>query len=190
MSYSHIKALLLAFMAILGTASCAVTPTFRQALDSSTCTSRSVGAISENLQLIATYSWGPDQRDLDTATSFLDGRVGFSCGSSPNTYITFSGDSRGADGSETATMFVGRAFQDGAWTISTSVVFEAQWFGSEDMGPATLTLSVLDPDNGNSEPINTIEITPGVGRECSMTIVATAIVEADGTVTLIKAVDC
>ncbi|KAK1868300.1 hypothetical protein I4F81_010789 [Pyropia yezoensis] len=122
--------------------------------------------------LVATYSWPTTQRDLDTATSFLGGVVGFGCRGTVagSQYLAFSSDDTSSGGTEGATVLVGTAAADGAFDDSVVVTFAAGWFGSTNRGrrhPA----GDAPPHRGRPAggPPSSGPIAPGVQSGCAAT---------------------
>lgn len=138
----------------------------------------------DQLQLIAQYTWPTDQRDLDTGTSFLSSTVGFAC-SPPSAYMEFSGDNTGSGGLEEVNIRLGAAFEDGAWTDSVPIVFNAQWFSSAGgQGPASLTIFLQQQQDGVEIQLGSavsFPIQPGTGGGCAATVVGSANVVVGST---------
>lgn len=125
------------------------------------------------------YTWGGGAHDLDTGTTFLGETAGWSCSGSGSTgYMTWSGDDTSADGTETITVDVQRALDDGAWASSTVINCAAGWYiPAGGSGPATLTVKYL----GDTQ---TKEVSPGSQSSCASTGVGTITVYDDGTFSL------
>lgn len=122
------------------------------------------------------YSWGGGMRDLDTGTTFLGETAGWSCSSSGSTeYMRWSGDDTSADGTETITVCVGAAQEDGAWTSSVVIDCAAGWYiPAGGSGPADLSVTY----RGETR---TMTVSPGSQSDCATTSVASITINDDGT---------
>lgn len=144
-------------------------------------------ATLDGLQLVAHYTWPTDQRDLDTATQFLDEKVGYDCGSSSRNYTEFiTGDDTSSGGTETIVMRIGDARSDGAWGRKTIISFAAGWYNGRGTGPATLSTVLRDQStNGEIEGTAlTVAIDPGSQNGCASQPVAQMVIIATNQVVL------
>ena len=111
------------------------------------------------LELI--FSW-PATPDLDIGVVFLGTTAGFSY-SSPGAvgpYMIWSGDDTGPAGSETVTIDLGAAWDDGLITTFAEVLGMADWFpDAGGSGPASLQVTYTPP--GGSPAVTTYDIHPG-----------------------------
>lgn len=115
--------------------------------------------------------------DLDTGTTFLGDKAGWSCGSGGD-YMSWSGDDTSADGTETITVDVEKALDDGAWASSVVIDCAAGWYiPAGGSGSATLTVKY----RGDTQ---TKTVSPGSQSSCATTGVATITVYDDGTFSL------
>ena len=122
------------------------------------------------------YSWeGTGMRDLDTATTFLDATVGWSCGSN-NQYIEWGGDNTQSDQSETVDVDVLKARADNLWSGSVQILLAAGWYKpAQGSGPATVRVTYKNVTK-------TKTISPGTQSTCaSGSPVGYIVVHGDGT---------
>ncbi len=93
-------------------------------------------------ELRIVYTWPAPQRDLDTCTIFLDGKVGYASGPA-NAYMAYSGDNTG-HGPETAAIRVSDAQKDGLWTGTVDIHCWVGWFTTAGgSGGCTVTAHYL-----------------------------------------------
>lgn len=139
-----------------------------------------------DLVLFVQYTWPSDQRDLDTATTFLTATVGFSCGTGTQ-YIGFSGDDTSTGGSETITVRLGESFADSQWNEAVTISMAAGWFNNIGSGPASVSVYTEKPVNGvivRSETVS-IVVNPGSQSGCASTAVGEVQVTVGDTVNII-----
>lgn len=130
--------------------------------------------------LLVTYTWPTNQKDLDTGTQFVGGSVGYACGGSP--YMTFSGDDTSAGGRETIEVNLYQAYQDGKWKDSVPVNLIAGWYiPAEGSGPASVTVEFKSKSRGTTRGAVTLSISPGAQRDCATTVVGTTTITVAGT---------
>jgi hypothetical protein len=105
----------------------------------------------QGLVLHITFSWSVDSvltddslnpltADLDGGVYFLGNGQGLFCNPQSSTYMSFSGDSYGPNGSENFDVYLGKSFADRQWNESTAVELRAGWVES-DFGQAVVTMS-------------------------------------------------
>jgi hypothetical protein len=130
------------------------------------------------------YEWPAGQSDLDTATEFLSGTVGYSC-SGETTYLKFpSGDVQGnGPKSEQVTIKAALALADGQWSGSVTADLHAGWFNG---GSGDITIRVRCAGDATTDRTETV--TPGGTHPCSTSPpshhVATLTINANGTFSL------
>lgn len=111
-----------------------------------------------NVDLVISYSWSTNVRDLDTATTFHGTTVGWSASES-GPYLAWTGDDTSSGGRETVTIdllgaweadfFTGNAF--GGYSIEVGT--KAGWYSpAGGSGPATLSVYLLDTSTGAVVP--------------------------------------
>jgi PT repeat len=141
----------------------------------------------QDLVLFITYSWSVSSQtaDLDGGLFFLGIGGGYGNWPKNDPYMSYTRDGRGATDSEEFNVKLGRAFADGKWSGSTTVLLRASWFG-RDHGQANATLSTkrVLPNGTTINDNNAISfvIDPALGD----TTVANATVSigVGGTVTI------
>lgn len=123
------------------------------------------------------YSW-LNMPDLDTGTEFLGNRVGYGYGTAP--YMTWTGDQT-ADGNETITVDLAKAWEDGVISEMTDIICAADWFPPSSSGPATLT--VIDSRFGTvfTDIITPGDVTPSITPVAYIRIAANNIPEVNLT---------
>lgn len=147
-----------------------------------------VGSVDE-LQLVIQYSWPLDQRDLDSGTSFLNTKVGYSCGNGGQ-HISYSGDHTGAGGTETIRIDIGKSFEQNEWSEQVPVKLHAHWYNNAGSGPATVTIFTETklPDGSVAAGPRTFSfpINPLTSTGCATRLVGTVIVasESNGEATI------
>lgn len=139
----------------------------------------------DGLELLISFTWPMDQPDLDTATSFLEGRVGYSCGSA--TYMSFSGDYVSSCGEETVVVELDRARIDGVWDDGITIRLFAHWYNGRGVGPATLRMVLRDSDTKTQVSSTRLSrpIDPAIsGGGCSTSPVAELVIQVTDRVTM------
>jgi len=135
----------------------------------------------EILQII--YDWtDSSSKDLDTGTTFLGKKVGWSCGS-VWPYISWGGDNTSASATENALIYFKAALDNGLWSGSTTVNLAAGWYSpARGSGPAKVrVICYTDPES--VEPQEK-QISPGSQNNCASTSVGSVTINEDGTFTL------
>ncbi|MCA9079117.1 MAG: hypothetical protein KDA58_01105 [Planctomycetaceae bacterium] len=129
--------------------------------------------------LYVEYKWPLNQRDLDTSTRFLTGNVGYACPGGD--YLNWSGDDTSAGGTETVIVDLDTAFDNGQWTMTTSVDLYAGWYApAGGSGPATLTVGLRNETTGEIREVSSRAISPGRQSDCADTIVGIAQITVEG----------
>lgn len=101
--------------------------------------------------LIIVYEWPAGQKDLDTCTVFLGGKVGYASGPA-NDYMSYTGDDTGS-GPESARIRVDDARADGFWDVETTVKCWAGWYKpAKGSGGCTVKASYRGRTIGRSVP--------------------------------------
>jgi hypothetical protein len=128
------------------------------------------------LELTIRYSWaGTGMYDLDTGTTFLDTKVGWSCGDGDEYIEWVSGDDTSIDGEEEVNVKVDSARADGLWTSSVEIFLYAGWYEpAGGSGNATVFVTY----NGITDSVT---ITPGTQSDCASSSVGTVTVYDNGT---------
>lgn len=133
--------------------------------------------------LTIVYFW-EDQPDLDTGTTFLGSVVGFGHGAL-SAYMSWTGDNTEDGGSETVTVDLARAWEDGEITDIAEIDCAADWYPFADDDPGVEPNP--NPGSGPAEIEVTYKgtvigktISPG-GATPATTHVAPITVWADGT---------
>ena len=130
-----------------------------------------------------TYDWSESSsRDLDTGTTFVGTKVGWSCGNG-NQYISWSGDNTSQSASEYVLIYFKKALDDGLWNTSTTVNLAAGWYSpASGSGPAKVIVecyNVTDEDTKKEKVIN-----PGSQNNCASTNVGSVTIYEDGAFSL------
>jgi hypothetical protein len=130
--------------------------------------------------LLITYDWsGTGQNDLDTGTTFLGVKVGYSCGFS-GPYISWGGDNTSVNATERVEIRWLQALIDNQWSGSVNVDLAAGWFiPAEGSGPCTVRVRCLE---GGPEQSKTIY--PGEQSSCASENVGYITIDDNGTFTL------
>lgn len=146
----------------------------------------------DNVALVAQYTWPADVTDLDTGTTFLGFRVGYSCGGASTTYLEWSGDDTSTGGIEIVKARLGESRAAGLWTSVSTVDFRAGWYAcSVSRGPMTLTVFTerSDGEGGTVSDGNAVSFVarPGCQNGCADYDVgsATITVAPDGSATIL-----
>lgn len=128
--------------------------------------------------LTVIYSWAGSP-DLDTRTEFLGGVVGFGYATSAP-YMTYSGDETSSGGTETVTIDLAQAWEDGVIDTYADIFCAADWFPSGGgSGPAEFAALVA-----GGEVLN-LSILPSVGTPAA-TQVSAVRVTASGLSALVE----
>jgi hypothetical protein len=137
--------------------------------------------ICEILEIV--YDWsGSSSRDLDTGTTFLGTKVGWSCGNG-NSYIHWNGDNTSQGASEHVLIYFKKSLDDKKWSGSETVYLAAGWYSpAGGSGPAHVRVQCYtDPEA--LEPQEK-QISPGSQNNCASTNVGSVTLHEDGTFTL------
>ena len=125
-------------------------------------------------QLLIEYTWPVNMWDLDTGTMFDGQQLGFGCQSgvadiTHTKYMSWSGDDTSAGGKETVLVDLLAARADGLFTSQMQVQLRAAWYSSDSSGPATVTVSLVDPATGVKVGAQQASITPNRWSGCGAT---------------------
>jgi hypothetical protein len=140
--------------------------------------------------LRVTYDWTMTAvSDLDTGTSFLTEKAGWSC-SPYGTYVRFvTGDSTAMNSREIVEIEVERAMNAGLWTSSVVINCFAHWYPSGSTKSGTVILraktikGILCTDESAEQTKNLFIAVRG--SSCSINPVGTITYNADGSFTLV-----
>ena len=134
--------------------------------------------------LVLVFSW-PATPDLDIGVSFLGETAGFSYASAGavGPYMIWSGDDTGPAGSETVTIDLGAAWDDGLISNFAAVLGLADWYPTAGgSGPASLQVTYTPP--GGSPAVTNYDLHPG--RTTPATTPAIGLrIAADETITVV-----
>ena len=121
-------------------------------------------------ELVVEYTWPAGQRDLDTATTFLGGTVGYAASSSAP-YVRWTGDDQTAGGSEVATIDLDGAFTARAVGSSFVIDCKAGWYApAGGSGSATLNVYFRPKDStGFGATVARRTIVPGTQSSVAST---------------------
>jgi hypothetical protein len=113
-----------------------------------------------NVNLIVTYSWPNDEKDLDSKTTFGGGSAGFNLDG--GTYLNWLGDQQGAGLQETTIVDLYDAWKAGVFGKTTVVNVGADWYTPDaGAGPATISVALEDIDTEEQYQIQSLIIIPG-----------------------------
>jgi hypothetical protein len=129
-----------------------------------------------------TYDWSESSsRDLDTGTTFLGTKVGWSCGDgSTVAYILWSGDNTSASASEYVLIYFKAALDAERWSGSVEIDLAAGWYiPAGGSGPAKVIVECYDVPNEDTKKTKTIN--PGAQSNCASTNVGKVTINEDGT---------
>jgi hypothetical protein len=133
-----------------------------------------VKSLSEDFQFIVEYSWPPEQRDLDTGTTFLENTVGFSHNVTAP-YMEWTGDDTTSGGQEVVTIDLDAAAQEQVLPTSFGISCAAGWYiPAGGSGPATLHMYLFNRRTGTRFGEVTRTITPGAQNGAATTPVGSA----------------
>jgi hypothetical protein len=132
-------------------------------------------ALVNGMVLKILYTWPSNQKDLDTATTFLGQTVGYSCGSSTQ-YLIWTGDDTSTGGREEVTCLISEAAENLDLPASFLISAKAGWYSSAGgSGPASLSMSLENPRTGILYgPRTQLTISPGSQTGCANTPVGSA----------------
>lgn len=133
------------------------------------------------------FSW-PATPDLDIGVMFLGETAGYghsdpSTGGPVGDYMVWSGDDTGPTGSETVTIDLGGAWDDGLISTFAEVLGMVDWFPTAGgSGPASLEVTYTPP--GGAPAVTTYPLHPGTTTPASTPAVGLRIDE-DGTISIV-----
>lgn len=132
-------------------------------------------ALTNGMILKIIYTWPSDQRDLDTATTFLGQTVGYGCGTT-STYMSWTGDDTGSGGKEEVTCRISEAAENAALPGTFSITAKAGWYTpAGGSGGANLEMYLQNPVTGTLYgPRYQLPISPGNQSGCASTPVGSA----------------
>lgn len=131
--------------------------------------------------LLITYDWsGTNQPDIDTGTTFLGTKVGWSCDDN-NQYIEWGGDNTGQSASETVVINHVAALAAGLWSGSVDVSLAAGWYSpAGGSGPITVRVQCV----GRPETEQSQVVSPGTQDSCASTSVGSITIQQAGSFSL------
>jgi hypothetical protein len=113
-----------------------------------------------NVNLIVTYNWPNDEKDLDSRTVFAGGAAGFNLPG--GTYLNWLGDEQGAGQEETTIVDLYDAWKSGVFGTTTVVGAGADWYTPDDgSGPATISVALEDINTEKQYQVQSLAIIPG-----------------------------
>jgi hypothetical protein len=113
-----------------------------------------------NVNLVVTYNWPNDEKDLDSRTEFAGGAAGFNLPG--GTYLNWLGDEQGAGEEETTIVDLYDAWKAGVFSTTTTVGAGADWYTPDDgSGPATISVALEDINTEKQYQIQSLVVIPG-----------------------------
>jgi hypothetical protein len=126
-------------------------------------------------QLLIEYTWPVNMLDLDTGTMFNGEQLGWACPVAPGgdtrhtRYMTWSGDDTSAGGKETVLVNLPLAHGDAMFSDTAHVQLRASWYDGSSRGPASVTVSLVDPSSNSKTGGQQATIWPTPWTSCAAT---------------------
>jgi hypothetical protein len=139
------------------------------------------GDLLKDNDLYINYNWPQTQRDLDSNTTFLGVSEGWSL--SDSSYIDWSGDDTSAGGTEVSIVNLYSAWQNGAWSNTTTVTVGADWYTpANGTGPAFITIALKNKTTGEYTHSSSYTIMPGQQNSGATSLLETVDITLTGNV--------
>ncbi|GEM_PF-4269438 len=133
-----------------------------------------------NTDFYVRYSWPQTVRDLDTNTTFLGSSSGWDLDNS-SPYMSWTGDDTSAGGAETTTVHLYSAWQDGAWSTTTTITVGTDWYTpAGGSGPAVITVALQNKITHKLTHVEVHVVSPGQESSGTHTVVGTITITLAG----------